>query len=66
MSDARIKRKYSTSHKTITNATKKGSQMLMKSINHMHETNLVLEEKQSKFQEANLENNWITSNAKTN
>jgi hypothetical protein len=55
MNDIGIKRNYSTSHKTITNATKKGSQMWMESINHMHETSLVLEEKQSKFQKANLE-----------
>lgn len=46
--------KYSKIHKTIANVIKKGSQMLVESINHMHETNLVLEEKQSKYQEANL------------
>jgi Skp family chaperone for outer membrane proteins len=54
MSGIRVKHKYFTSHKTITDATKKGSQMLVESINRMHETNLVLEEKQSKFQKANL------------
>jgi len=47
--------KYFKIHKTIANVIKKGSQMLVESINHMHETNIVLEEKQSKFQEANLE-----------
>jgi hypothetical protein len=47
--------KYFKIHKTIANVIKKRSQMLVESINHMHETNIVLEEKQSKFQEANLE-----------
>jgi hypothetical protein len=47
--------KYFATHKTITNVTKKGSQMLVESINCMHENNLVLEEKRSKSQEANLE-----------
>jgi hypothetical protein len=50
-----IMHKYFASHKTITNVIKKRNQMLVESINHMHETNLVLEEKRSKFQETNLE-----------
>jgi hypothetical protein len=47
--------KYFATHKTITNVTKKGSQTLVESINYMHEINLVLEEKPSKFQKVNLE-----------
>ncbi len=55
MSNIGIMCKYFKTHKTIANVIKKGSQMLVESINHMHETNIVLEEKQSKSQEANLE-----------
>jgi hypothetical protein len=66
MSGIGVKHKYSTSHKTITIATKKGNQMLMELIDCTHETNLVLEEKRSKFQESNLETQMIASNANTN